>query len=356
MSTDTQKSPPPHHHAPRRGYGCLRFLLYVILAAAALVIIGNFTGTTGSLNLVLSPSVGVIHIEGPINESGDIVEILGGMEHSKQIKAVVVRIDSPGGFVGASEEIYRAALRIRTASKKPVIVSMGNVAASGGYYIAVAGDEIFANAGTVTGSIGVLAFDLNVREALEKLGIRPQVFKSGEFKDTMSSFRDITPQDRQLVQGMVLNLYRQFFRVVLRSRHGKIGQAMAARPSEIAEIVAAPSIKPENQLPLSEEVFTTSSMAAEAGASVESENTLRAVADGRVLTGEQALKLGLVDRIGGLEDAIEFAGEMAGLGKRPHVVERRPSSAIPVFLGMQLRQFWKEFTRNETMVEYRGAP
>lgn len=218
--------------------------------------------------------IGVVEIEGPILDSKYIIQDIKRFREDDHIKGIVVRIDSPGGGVGPSQEIYREIRK--TISVKHVIASMGAVAASGGYYIAAASDGIVANAGTVTGSIGVIMGFTNFKALLDKIGLTPVIVKSGAFKDTGSPVRDMTDAEKTLLQDLVGNIHSQFVTAVAQGR--KMDQSR-----------------------------------------------VEALADGRIFSGEQARKFGLVDRIGNLEDAIEWAGRMGGItGEVSAVYAREP--------------------------------
>jgi protease-4 len=185
------------------------------------------------------------------------------------VKAIILRIDSPGGGVGPSQEIYREVLKAK--QKKKMVTSMGAVAASGGYYVACASDLIVANPGTITGSIGVIMQFSNFEELLKKVGIKGVVLKSGEHKDIGSPFREMTPEEKKIMQETLDNVHQQFIRAVADGRN--LDQAKV--------------------LP---------------------------IADGRIMTGEQAKQLGLVDKMGNLDDAIEEAAKLVGIEGRPHVL------------------------------------
>jgi len=206
--------------------------------------------------------VGVIEIVGPIVESQTIIDDLKAFREDDSVKAIVVRIDSPGGGVGPSQEIYREIRR--TVAEKKVIVSMGSVAASGGYYVAAAGDGIIANPGTITGSIGVIMGYTNFETLMQKIGLTPVVIKSGEYKDLGSPARPMTAKEKSLLEEVTRTIHRQFVGDIA------VGRAMA--PDKVA-----------------------------------------AIADGRIFTGEDAQKLGLVDRLGNFEDAVQWAGELGGI-------------------------------------------
>jgi protease-4 len=195
-----------------------------------------------------------------------VIENIKTFRDNDDIKAIVVRVDSPGGGVGPSQEIFRELMKTRPV--KTVIVSMGSVAASGGYYIAAGAQAIVANPGTITGSIGVIMEHINLTELVQKIGISPLVIKSGEFKDLGSPFRKLGDSERQLLQELVDELHQQF-----------VSDAAQARNIE--------------------------------------KKTMAEIADGRVYTGQTALELKLIDRLGNLDDAVAWAAELAGMDQKP---------------------------------------
>lgn len=213
--------------------------------------------------------VGVVEVSGVIFESKKIIEQLADFHDSGSIKAIVLRIDSPGGGVGPAQEIHDEVRRID--ADKPVVVSMGSVAASGGYYIAAPARRIFANPGTITGSIGVIMEFTNFQELLEKIGLHNQTVKSGKHKDIGSPVRPMTDEDRAILQTLIDDVHSQFIDAIAAGR----------------------------QL---------------------DHQAVRALADGRIFTGRKALELGLVDELGSLEAAISRAGELAGIEGKPEVV------------------------------------
>ena len=218
--------------------------------------------------------VAVVRIEGVIVDSRDAIEELRKFREHPGVKAIVLRIDSPGGGVVASQEIYSEVLKTRTDGKVKVVASMGNLAASGGYYIAAATDKIVANPGTLTGSIGVIMELANVRGLMEKVGVQSVVIKSGKHKDLASPFRTMSAEDRALLQGVLDDVHDQFIQAVAAGRAMKVNQ-------------------------------------------------VRDLADGRVFTGRQARTARLVDELGDLQDAIKLAGKMGGIAGEPRVVETR---------------------------------
>ncbi len=244
---------------------CLLTLIGMVFFAA-IYGLGLFRGENP---LNLGEKVGVIPIEGIIGDSGEIIDQINEFADSNGIRAVVLRIDTPGGSVAPSQEIYQAVRELR--KKKKVVVSMGSVAASGGYLIAVAADRIVANPGTITGSISAVMHYANVEELLKKVGIRSSAIKSGKFKDIGSPVREMTAEERSLIQGIVDDIYDQFVRTVSENR----------------------------KIPLSKIVR---------------------LADGRVFTGRQAKELGLIDDLGGLQDAVLLAGRLSGIKGKPEIV------------------------------------
>jgi protease-4 len=250
------------------GLGVLFFaVLYV-----AVLITGGRKATTRLTALPTGDKVALVKIEGLLLTSDAAVEEIKGYAEDGSIKAIIVRIESPGGGVVASQEIYNALRNARKEGKK-VVISMGSVAASGGYYIAAAGDRIIANPGTLTGSIGVKMEFANIEKLLEKIGVKGMVVKAGEYKDVGSPYREMTAKEREMLQSVIDDVHSQFIEAVAQGRN----------------------------LPVTE---------------------VRSIADGRVFTGRQALALRLVDQLGDLEDSIQVAAELAGIKGKPKVVRR----------------------------------
>ena len=245
------------------------FFTMVFLAS---LMSGN-TRTAANLHVVGSDKVALVKLEGLMVTSERLVEELTDYAEDSSVKAIVLRIDSPGGGVVVSQEIYNAVKNARKEGKK-VIASLGTVAASGGYYVAAAADTIVANPGTLTGSIGVKMEFANVEKLLEKIGVKGMVVKAGEYKDMGSPFRDMSPQEKKLLQDVIDDVHTQFIKAVAEGRN----------------------------MP---------------------ETDVRAIADGRIFTGRQALDLKLVDQLGDLADSIKVAGRLAGIKGKPTVVEKR---------------------------------
>ncbi len=237
-----------------------------------------------------TPKVAVLKVEGVINTADDILARLKKVEEDKSIKALVVRVNSPGGAVGASQEIYEELKKIKEKYKKPVVVSMENVAASGGLYISLPANVIYANGGTITGSIGVIIQKLTVKELLHKLGIKAEVVKTGKYKDILSPFRDMTPDEKEYLLKLEENVLNQFKEAVVENRKGKL------------------------------------------------KVDINQIADGRIFTGSQAKEIGLIDKIGNYQDAISEAASLAGIKGKPVVVElKKEQPLVKKILGTSLK-------------------
>jgi protease-4 len=272
--------PPPA--PPRRDRAVLGVVLFVfggLFVVFLAFLLLAYSAVRGEAPRFSSgPRIGVIEVKGEIGgglargrgvDPDDALKIIKRFADDGEMKAVVVRIDSPGGAVGPSQEIYDELKKL--ADKKIVVCSMGNVAASGGFYIAMACPLIFAEPGTLTGSIGVISQFPNVKGLVDRFNIKVETLKSGKLKDAGNPFRDMTPEDRAYWQSLIDQVYRQFLAAVVESR----------------------------DLP---------------------EDEVRKIADGRVLTGQQAQELGLIDEIGNFNDAVDTAKERAGLTGEPRLV------------------------------------
>lgn len=246
----------------------LSLFAFISLAIVALDSGDESFFSSGTFKDEKGPAIGVLKVVGEITEADKALNYLRKFEQDQNIKALLVRIDSPGGAVGPSQEIY-SELR-RFSDKIPVICSLGNIAASGGYYIAAGCDTIFANAGTLTGSIGVISQFPYLGDIARELNFEMTTIKSGENKDIGNSFRKMRPEERSMMQSMLDQVHNQFIADVAKGRKMK-------------------------------------------------EIEVRPWADGRILTGEEALAKGMVDRLGNFNDAIRFAMEKAGLKGEPRL-------------------------------------
>lgn len=259
-------------------------ILAVVLISVVVLsfLMSLFLKTRGESITSLSPDalfqssnkIGVVEIKGIIAEPRPIIRKLEKFYSDNSIRAIIVRINSPGGGVAASQEIYQTLVRIR--KKKPVVVSMGTVAASGGYYIATGATKIVAEPGTITGSIGVIMEFFDVGSLLKWAKIKSEVVKSGKFKDMGSPFRAMKPDEKAYLQSVINDVVHQFKTVVSENRH----------------------------IPMKK---------------------LDKIADGRIFAGDQALKLGLIDKLGGFYTAEKLAAKLSGIKGKPRLVyPRRP--------------------------------
>lgn len=261
--------------------GCLVVfggVLFLIVLAAVL------SPDSGELSLA-HDKVAVIPIEGEIEDARATLDALKKYARNDSVRAIVIRINSPGGAIAPSQEIYSAIRRTRADSGKPIVASLDSVAASGGLYIAAACDEIVANSGTITGSIGVILQWFDVKELLQWAKLKPETITSGTMKDAGSPYRELTAVERAYFQDIVTQLHMQFVRDVAAGRKGRMTHAEVAR-----------------------------------------------IADGRVFTGEQALAIKLVDRIGSIDDAVRRAGKLAGISGDPTMLW--PRRREPDFLDL----------------------
>jgi protease-4 len=239
------------------------------------------------IDLSTEDRIALIRVEGVIVDSQATVGELKRFSENPSVKAIVLRIDTPGGGVVPSQEIYDAIKRVRNKNNKAVIASMGSVAASGGYYIAAATDRIVANPGTLTGSIGVIMETANVEGLLQKIGVEGIVIKSGKYKDVGSPLRKMSAEERGLLQAVMDDVHKQFIEAVAE------GRSMELRAAQV-------------------------------------------LADGRIFTGRQAKEAKLVDELGDLEDAIQLAAEVVGIEGEPKVVEPRRRFSLRELLDSKL--------------------
>lgn len=221
--------------------------------------------------------VAVVNIKGVIVESRQTIDEIKQYRKDPTIKAIVIRVDSPGGAVVPSQEIYEEIKR--TISVKPVVVSMGSVAASGGYYISCPATKIVANSGTLTGSIGVLIEIPNIKGLLDKIGVKAEVIKSGRYKDITSPFKSLQNDEREVLQQLIDDVHEQFIKAVAEGR----------------------------KIPI---------------------DKVKKIADGRVFTGLKAKELGLVDEIGDLDYAIKVAAQLGKIKGEPQVVTKKSTLLI----------------------------
>jgi protease-4 len=258
------------------------FFAIIFIIAVVLSLLVTF-----SQKVPLGEKVAVVEVTGMIVDASNTIEELKDYAKDTSVKAIILRINSPGGAVAPAQEIYNEIVKVK--EKKKVVVSMGAVAASGGYYIAAPADRIVANPGTLTGSIGVIMELPNVSGLMEKIGIETQVIKSGRHKDLASVFKSLTPKEREILQAVLDDVHNQFIEAVSQARNMKF-------------------------------------------------EDIKELADGRIFTGKMALELGLIDELGNMEDAIMIAGKLSGITGEPHVVTRKEKFSIFDMLKGQLRE------------------
>lgn len=263
----------------------LILLFFLIFFFITLYLLFGTFGPSDSLEdlrLTGGDKVALVRIIGGIYNPEPYLEQFEKIEESSAVKAVVLRLETPGGSIAASQEIYMGLARLRDDLGIPIVVSMGNIAASGGYYVAMGADTIIANPGTITGSIGVILSFLQYYELFDKIGLESVVVKSGKFKDTGSPFRSLETTEKEYLQALIDDSYNQFIEVVAEER----------------------------QLDL---------------------ETVELLADGRVYTGRQAKDHKLIDLLGGLDDAIDLAGELGGISGKPDVVDFAKREKLTIF-------------------------
>jgi len=260
------------------GASLVIYLAVVVFFVATLRSLAR-SGTEG---FVLGPRVAVVELEGVITDTGDLIRDLRRHRENPLVKAVVIRINSPGGVVAPTQELHTALQRVREAGK-PVVASLGAVAASGGYYVAVAADRIYANPGTLTGSIGVIMQLANLESLFKKVGVEWVVVKAGQFKDIGNIARPMTAEERRVLQALLDDVHGQFIAAVVDGR--KLDRT-----------------------------------------------EVRTIADGRIFSGAQARANRMVDELGGFEDAINGAAMLAGLPAPPAVIMPRRRLSISELL------------------------
>jgi protease-4 len=251
----------------------------------------------GGNGLPFGDKVAVIEVDGIITEPDSINQQIKEYGERDDVKTIVIRINSPGGGVGPSQEVYREIKKV--SAKKKVVASMGAVAASGGYYIAAAADKIIANPGTITGSIGVIMEFANAEELFAKIGLKGYVVKSGEYKDIGSPFRGMKDNEKKLLQDVIDDVHKQFIDVVAENRKLKV-------------------------------------------------DVVRKFADGRIFSGAQAKNIGLVDDIGNFQDAIDMAASMANIKGKPVVLypEKKGIRFWDIIFGDAASRILNKFTRS----------
>ena len=269
------------------------FIIFVVIPV--LIVLGYVIWDKKE-GLKTGPQVGVLLVRGLITDSREYIEGLKSFRENSRVKAIVLRVDSPGGGVSAAQEIYREVEK--TKAVKPVVASLGSMATSGGYYISCVATKVVANPGTVTGSIGAIAVFPNFEKLFEKIGYSTVVIKSGEFKDIGNPARPMTPEEETLLRDTILEVHDQFVKDVARARGME-------------------------------------------------EASVRQIADGRILTGAKAKNLGLVDELGNLQDAIELAKTLGHIEGKPEVIYyEKKKKLLDIILGEESTANLRDFLFN----------
>jgi len=248
-----------------------KWIFIIVIGAIGIIWVSQAIRTS------LTPAIGLIEIEGAITSAMPYLEAINEFEADDEIKGVVVRLDSPGGRVGPSQEIFDAIKRL--GEKKPVVASMASIGASGAYYIACGADKIYALPGTITGSIGVILEFVDISEGLGRLGVKAESITGGELKDAGSPFRHMSEEERAYFKALSSDVHEQFIGAVLESRG-------------------------------------------------LDDKRIRPFCDGRVLTGRQAFELGLIDKIGGFNAAVEDIKASSGIVGKPRIIRPKSEDGI----------------------------
>jgi protease IV len=282
----TTRTTTSNRRVRRRTVVAAALAIYLGVAALFVATLSVLQAPAGGGGPLFGARVAVVELDGPIVDVDELVRELRAHRDNPLVKAVVIRINSPGGVVAPTQELHAALTRVRE-SGKPVVASLGAIAASGGYYVAVAADKIYAHPGTLTGSIGVIMRLANLDGLMKKVGIDFVVVKAGRFKDLGNVGRSMTPEERRILQVMLEDVHTQF-----------IDAVAAGRKLDRAQVLG--------------------------------------FADGRIVSGAQAKALNMVDALGGFEEALDGAAMLAGLSKPPRVIGPRRRLSIMDLLRNRL--------------------
>lgn len=261
------------------------FFLFVLAVFTLVFIALHASGREAGIH-AFGDKIGVVDLDGVIMEPSEVVEDIRRFADDDSIKAIIIHVNSPGGGVAASEEIYREVKRVRDEKHKRIVSSIQTVGASGAYYVSSATNKIYADSGSVVGSIGVIAEWVNYGDLMRWIKLKPEVLKVGQFKDTGDPTRELTPAERQYMQGLIDNMYEQFVQAVADGRHAKTSD-------------------------------------------------IKSIADGRVWTGEQAMALHLIDQIGDFRSAVLDTAKSVNISGEPVLVhpERDRKSLLDLLFG-----------------------
>jgi protease IV len=261
------------------------FFLFVLAVFTLVYIALHASGREAGIH-AFGDKIGVVDLDGVIIDPSQVVDDLRRFANDDSIKAIIIHVNSPGGGVAASEEIYREVKRIRDEKHKRIVASIETVGASGAYYVSSATNKIYADNGSVVGSIGVIAEWVNYGDLMRWAKLKPEVLKVGEFKDTGDPTRELTPAERQYMQSLIDNMYGQFVEAVADGRHAKVAD-------------------------------------------------IKSIADGRVWTGEQAVGMHLIDQIGDFRAAVLDTAKSVNISGEPSLVhpERDRKSLLDLLFG-----------------------
>ncbi len=329
----------------------LSFFVIILVLVGLFVALVVFLMQGSTPNFIgSSKRVALVRVEGVIYDAEDWIDQIEEYQEDSSVRAIVLRVDSPGGAVGPSQDLYNAVLE--AGRKKVVVSSFASVAASGGYYVACGSSRIISAPGTLTGSIGVYSKFLQAKDLMEKIGIQYETVKAGKYKDFGSMDRELTPEEREMMQGVIDDTYHQFVEAVMKGRKENLRRLLHEWDEEdyIANHPYRNIDSEDNYYPFTEDVrriikgFQSKKERYEARFAREDiedstqtmdesktlepdEKTLlslaRALAEGKIYTGRQAGEIGLVDKIGSLDDAIDLAADLAGIQGEPTVVEKK---------------------------------
>ena len=279
-------------------------IIIIVLAALAFVLLVLLSGVIFAAISAAQPKVAIIEVNGAITGAESIIKQVQTYKNKVAVKAIVLRINSPGGSVAPVQEIYDA---LKKVDNKIIVASMSSTAASGGYYIACAADEIFANPGTLTGSIGVIMQLITAEGLLKKVGVNSEVIKSGKFKDIGSPTRSLTEEERAILQTTISDVHAQFVDDVFETRKDK----------------------------------------------GITRQRLEEIADGRIFSGRQALEEKLIDQLGGLQDAIDSAAKLSGIEGKPRLIkQKRSKSFMEWVLGASTKEQVDKIFHSGTTFKY----
>lgn len=320
---------PSSYPYPVKKRSSRKYLFPILLVALVLFVFVVFIAVLmGALIPTMRGRVALLEVQGVIYDARQIIDELHSYNENPTVRAIVIRIDTPGGSAAASQELFYEILQIRNKRVKPVVASMGNLAASGGYYIACGAEEIYANPATLTGSIGVIMNFSNWEELVDKIGIRFEVVKSGKYKDIGSPNRPMTEAEKELLQDVIDDVYDQFREDVFRTRKSGLERAYFKLYPE------------EEDSPTTDGVH----------------NFLIGLTDGRIFSGRQAYEYGLVDHMGNLNDALKRAAQLAGIKGRPKVYQKKKPLKFFDLMQGRVDFILRSLSPDYPSLEYRYIP